>query len=915
MKRIPVWLLGTLVALSMTLWLTACGTVLPTETPEETAAETTDDAGDDTADGEQTTDDTGDGTADGEQTTDDAGDDTADGEQTTDDHNNDSSETEPAHICYYDESGTCPTCSAVITFTEGMEYALNDDGLSYTLIDIGIATDSALYIPYTHEGKPVTCIGWTAFRNITSITSVFIPGSVEKIDYGAFEGCTSLVHVTLSEGILDIGQNAFRSCNIQTVALPDSLIRMYRTAFSGCLNLMVDEENGVEYLDGWAIDYRGTANQLILKEGTRGIAAGVFIGNTNLRVVELPDTLISIDANAFKDCTELRSARLPAGLQYLGDYAFANCPKLSGDLIIPDTLVSVGAHAFDSCSELTSVKLGARTTIIEAFAFYGCRNVTEIHFNDILETIGANAFKNSGVTSVVLPATLQTLDTGAFSGCFSLSELTLNQGLTAIGNNAFEGSSLTSLELPTTLESIGEGAFAGCEELTALTFPAGLTFVGDSAFNCCTKLETVTFMSHTTSLGGNVFADCTELVSITIDDNASIPTAPTTSVTMGYGVFKGCNKLQTVELSALLTEIGEDAFWNCTLLENLFIPDGIAYFSMETIRDCDNLRYNGHEGGFYLGNEENPYLILCFVDEYAETLVVHGNTRLILEEAFGRGQYLTDITISDNVIRIGAFAFMGCDNLRTIHLGKSVMDFIPENFEYLNNLVAFTVDEQNNYFSSQNGILYNKDMSEVICVPNQVTGDIVLPDNLTVIPEDMLAFRPLIETLTIPYTVTEIQGNAFRNCENLKTVYLFTSTANIDSSAFWDLYALENIIVNNDDNETYYSQDGVLYTKDTTAILFVPMSLTGEISIPEGITTLYADQFYHCPITSVYLPSTLRVMEDSTFNWCDQLTEFHYNGTKAEFMQINIGEYACDWGQITAVHCTDGSITNNESFL
>ncbi len=131
------------------------------------------------------------------------------------------------------EDCVCTVCGHQTT--QGLVFAINDDGTSYSVSDIGTAIDTDISIPSTYNGLPVTSIGYSAFSDCTSLTSVEIPNSVTSIDNAAFFYCSSLTSVEIPNSVTNIGINAFANCSSLTrIKLPSHLINIDISAFKDC---------------------------------------------------------------------------------------------------------------------------------------------------------------------------------------------------------------------------------------------------------------------------------------------------------------------------------------------------------------------------------------------------------------------------------------------------------------------------------------------------------------------------------------------------------------------------------------------------------------------------------------------------------------------------------------------------------
>ena len=256
-----------------------------------------------------------------------------------------------------------------------------------------------------------------AFSDCTSLTSVTIPDSVTIIEDCAFSSCASLTSVTIGNGVTSIDESAFYGCtNLTSVTIPDSVTSIGSYAFYNTA-IYNNHPNGVVYINNWLIGYKGDMpenTEIVIKNGTRGIADGAFRDCTSLTSVTIPDSVTSIGEYAFSDCTSLTSVTIPDSVKSIGGVAFYNCTSLTS-VTIPDSVTSIGNWAFCDCTSLTSVTIGNGVTSIGYYAFRDC----------------------TSLTSVTIPDSVTSIGVVAFSGCTSLTSVTIPDSVTSIESNAF----------------------------------------------------------------------------------------------------------------------------------------------------------------------------------------------------------------------------------------------------------------------------------------------------------------------------------------------------------------------------------------------------------------------------------------------------------------------------------------------
>jgi hypothetical protein len=211
----------------------------------------------------------------------------------------------------------------VVVSTPVLSYVVN--GSTVTITDCDVAASGALLIPASIEGKPVTSIGDSAFRDCVNLSSIEIPDSVTSIGNYAFYSCVSMTSISIPESVTSLGASAFRYCtSLVSITIPESITSIGSYTFYGC---------------------------------------------TSLASITLPDSLISIGNYAFYNCTSLTSATIGNSVTSLGYYAFRNCISLAS-ITLPDSLTSIGRFAFYSCAELRRVHFDGTLPTFGSAPFY-----------------------------------------------------------------------------------------------------------------------------------------------------------------------------------------------------------------------------------------------------------------------------------------------------------------------------------------------------------------------------------------------------------------------------------------------------------------------------------------------------------------------------------------------------------------
>lgn len=331
--------------------------------------------------------------------------------------------------------------------------------------------------------------------------------------------------------------------------------------------------------------------------------------------------------------------------------------------------------------------------------------------------IGYAVFRDCiGITSIVIPDSVISIDGSAFSSCTSLAEITVspdNKNYSSVDGVLFNKDGSELIVYPK-----GNGR-------SAYTVPDGVTSISDSAFSGCTSLAEITIPDSVTSIGSSAFSDCTSLLKVKLSNNLTI---------IETGTFRGCTSLTEITIPDGVTVIrgGMDvfdrnngAFSGCTSLTAIVIPDSVTGIGQDTFSGCTSL---------------------------------------------------AEIVIPDSVTSIGVFAFSGCTSLESITIGSGVESLGDEWIASCRRLENITVSPENKTYSSVDGVLFNKDKSELSAYPiGNKRSSYTIPDGVEKVGKKAFYGCRYIETLIIPASVKEIEDSALGNCYDIRTInYLGT---------------------------------------------------------------------------------------------------------------------------------------------
>lgn len=238
------------------------------------------------------------------------------------------------------------------------------------------------------------------------------------------------------------------------------------------------------------------------------------------------------------------------------------------------------------------------------------------------------------------------------------------------------------------------------------------------------------------------------------------------------------------------------------------------------------------------------------------------------ENAFGSCESLKNVTIPNSVIKIGREAFSCCESLEKISIGSSVAAFGEFVFDYCKSLKNISVEPNNPYFSSIEGVLFNKNKSTLILCPEGMSGKYKIPDNTTIIGNMAFYNCELLTSIAIPASITSIGNRAFQHCWHLSSMNIPKNVTTIGDSAFASCDSLTDLSVDKD-NSSFSSIDGVLLDKMKSTLIRCPGGKSGMYTIPDGISTINNEAFSLCTkLTGISLPDSVTTIGKLAFANC-----------------------------------------------
>lgn len=445
-------------------------------------------------------------------------------------------------------------------------------------------------------------IGSVAFMNCTSLAKIDIPNSVTLVEGGAFINCYNLRDVNIGENSTFVNQyNVFLNCDnlVHVTCFAKTPPPIHENVFpqSAYDNawLLVPRESKEAYqaADNWKkFQHMDVTSSDFMVDGiyykkldanSVAVSCKDLTFNTyHVNTLNVPATVeyegvtynvTQVYDNAFAECSSLRTVNLPNSIIYIDYNAFRECGIRS--IVVPDAVVGIGNSAFQQCHNLTRVTLGSGLHQLSGGLFYDTPNLERItsrattppsimsdtfnenHYSDAVLVVPKSCrsayqsaqywsnfahiaeiaydFEKDGIyynfTSNSTVEVTSEIDyygsySDSYEGSVDIPGFVTYGGrtytVTAIGNNAFKMcKDLTEITMPVTIETIGSYAFHSCEGLTEVVIPFSVKTIKNNAFWLCMGLQEVVIPDGVTTIGSMAFRNCSSLGKVVIGKNVT----------------------------------------------------------------------------------------------------------------------------------------------------------------------------------------------------------------------------------------------------------------------------------------------------------------------------------------------------------------------------------------------------------
>lgn len=420
-----------------------------------------------------------------------------------------------------------------------------------------------------------------------------------------------------------------------------------------------------------------------------------------------------------------------------------------------------------------------------------------------------------------------------YSSRSKILKVIIKDGVTSVGNCAFYYCNhIQEVSIGKDVKTIGTNVFYSDYDLNEITLPKSLESVGNYAFENCKSLTDVYY--HSTE---------SDFANISVGTNNTY----LTNAAKHYLLSGSCGENLTWVLGfdSILSISGEGD------MENFENPASVPWYSKRSAVKGINISDNVTSIGDY------AFYYICNVEE----IKIPSSVTCIGKYAFYECSKITSVTIPDSVETIGDKAFSYCSNLKNIYIGKNVSSIGEQAFYYASTLSEIRVSEENQNFSSSDGVLFDKNRETLIWYPKGKTAtSYVVPSTVKTIGDYAFYYNSTLRGITLPENLCTIGSDAFSVCSNISSFEIPESVGEIGTYAFSSCSKLERV---NLPSSLLKIESGI----------FSGCSSLSEIQIPQSVESIGSSAFSSCrKLAEIAIPEKVTMIGSYAFSECSSLT-------------------------------------------
>ena len=759
-----------------------------------------------------------------------------------------------------------------------------------------------------------------AFSQNVNLTSISFPDSLLEIGRQAFLECENLTELNLPENLVNVDDFAFSFCNqITDIFIPASVSSFSSSAFAytTSFELFTVDENNNNYstIDGILfvkeknilVTYPAgrTDDSYIIPSDVWFIPSFAFCGNLYLEYVYIPDSVTRIDGAVFHECDNLiiYTSLTEPNEEWDDGWNSDNLLVEWGEVNMSTATISFdengGTEIVDITDSIGSTITEPALSFKEGYSFIGW-------FSDssLTDEFTFEIMPNDNITLYAKWTPWVEDSTDLYE--FTLKdddtyEVTAYDGtsIEAIVPSIYEGKAVTSISswafeakdtieiviLPDSIVSIGYYAFHNCPKLSTIYIPSSVTTIDTQAISRCWKLRRFvvnTDNEYFADEDGILFnKDMTVLYRYPEGLDYSEYTIPDHVTGIGDWAFYYCNQLTEITLSEYIDDIGYAAFTYANNLETINIDENNNHYLSD-----DSVVYTYDKSllvAYPNGKTDNLFIVESYVREikansfsgsnFLEYVIIREGTTTIGNHAFREMPLLKEITLPDSLEIVGDYVFAHDPSLTQLYFSYRVREIGYATFYDTPNIMRIDVDQNNPYFMTYDGILYNKEQTTLIHHPaKKLDKMFIVPSTVTLIREDGLCSNQYLIAIYIPETVEQILKYGVAHCYNV-TIYTEYTEAPDNWEFQWNYsnvdihWGAQGAGIYNDDLNYIIKNDGMViitgqFEDSTTADLIIPTEIDGH-RVDEVAAKSFEENYR---AETIFIPVEIELIEAYAFN-------------------------------------------------